>query len=1114
MSSSRRDFLQSAASTGAVLALPSQRRPTTPRGTSMRSLFFNFSHQTHEGHEYFVMVGKYRYRLTPTGGRHPVNSVAFRRNRFLQMLPEGSITHVAERIAVPPNEVVLGYTLIDPDVNTGTYKVASLHLLPPITSFAYAYRQARRNVSATAPLPLSAKRKKYGLAAAVTLRDLIEEQDLLDTTTFATALANLHPELLSADPNSAAHIQTNHIQAQTGGMDQLISALESAPPADPTNNSANWGTLVPYTQSDGVTPLIGQTGNNKGLIVYDIRWNPVLKDPYIKGVVNPALKAVKNDTTLGADVTSVDPTFDTGSLQGRIWNRNDGVSSIDQSPGLSRVSTEGQQYVLSNATPSFNGYSLSSAVTFVSGSPQVVLTFKNWYVRWLGLFIQFYDGGGNVVPASQVPGISADQNLDTSNNELYLGPLTPEFTILGIPVQSSGNTATFNFPTGVATSAKILASGLGYGSHTNPDTETFGVTMTSIFNLSLPALLLGLGIAGVLDVCMKQVVIPNVTLIATEFATGESGGTPLQEATIFWRAIVTGLTNPTGPLKIFLTEFGEFLAESEVTEALTDAIPIVGAILQAIGTAGALATLAETSVEVALSPWTYVYDLVGTYDLSVTLNPGSPSGFPASAATYKVTAIFDNGVPQVQTLNMPGSGVQTLPPVVFQSVPLGGKVVLSVGFYDAVSTEVGHGATGSLDNSPSTPKAITITQIPLPLGPGVLYHHKQKTTLDSQGNHVWACAPAPATPANVAACQPNPGQLCALRDITYNPSQSYVGYAWQSYSTQACTAGGAGQLDQIANIPSVNDGANAQTGYATIPCGLQNASHAVYDPLGRAGFNYYVDTTNGLNVLRQIQLTPPSIADPRADIAWGKFSLAPDDLLLHPSGAVISINSSFSRMESLRIPSESTSDANAGLLSLANVHAGPGTRPGLFDTPTVGTITAEGAVLVVEAGNNRIHAIDAAGNPLRLFTKQPEPYFLYFSATGGAQTIYLDIAVEFSGFIYVLSVNASVYRLDIYHSDQGGTEPITTTMNFNAAKLVVDYWRNVYSLNYEVLTVNGALPPSGVTEPSISQWIPTTPPPCEGRPPHHVFPTKGIHRPVPPRRPLRRRDLWRYVPGQ
>src|SRR5262249_36637002 len=150
-----------------------------------------------------------------------------------------------------------------------------------------------------------------------------------------------------------------------------------------------------------------------------------------------------------------------------------------------------------------------------------------------------------------------------------------------------------------------------------------------------------------------------------------------------------------------------------------------------------------------------------------------PNGFPAAAATYKVTAIFDNGTPYVQSLDMPGSGVKSLPPVVFQGVPLGGNVVLTVGFYTVDGTQVGHGTTGSIPNSPPggsvSGPAITITEDQLPINSSTVYQHKQKTGLDAEGNHTWICgAPAPLGPKGPPGCAPNPENLCSFRNIAYS----------------------------------------------------------------------------------------------------------------------------------------------------------------------------------------------------------------------------------------------------------------------------------------------------------------------------------------------------------
>ncbi|MET0961682.1 MAG: hypothetical protein ABWY05_02535 [Noviherbaspirillum sp.] len=82
----------------------------------------------------------------------------------------------------------------------------------------------------------------------------------------------------------------------------------------------------------------------------------------------------------------------------------------------------------------------------------------------------------------------------------------------------------------------------------------------------------------------------------------------------------------------------------------------------------------------------------------------------------------------------------------------------------------------------------------------------------------------------------------------------------------------------------------------------------------------------------------------------------------------------------------------------------------------------------------------------------------------------------YSGYLYVLSRDGSdVHRLDIYHPEQDGAAPICTTAGINTARLTVDPWRNVYTLNYEVLRLPDGSIPATLTEPSVSLWVPLPP---------------------------------------
>jgi hypothetical protein len=97
----------------------------------------------------------------------------------------------------------------------------------------------------------------------------------------------------------------------------------------------------------------------------------------------------------------------------------------------------------------------------------------------------------------------------------------------------------------------------------------------------------------------------------------------------------------------------------------------------------------------------------------------------------------------------------------------------------------------------------------------------------------------------------------------------------------------------------------------------------------------------------------------------------------------------------------------------------------------------------------------------------------------GTAAVCLDIAVEPTGYAYVLTHTGkgdqiSDFALDIYTAEgaflnRTGSVPGATT-GFVGAKIAVDIWRNLFTLDYQV-TVG----PHGQSEPQISQWVPTPP---------------------------------------
>jgi hypothetical protein len=87
---------------------------------------------------------------------------------------------------------------------------------------------------------------------------------------------------------------------------------------------------------------------------------------------------------------------------------------------------------------------------------------------------------------------------------------------------------------------------------------------------------------------------------------------------------------------------------------------------------------------------------------------------------------------------------------------------------------------------------------------------------------------------------------------------------------------------------------------------------------------------------------------------------------------------------------------------------------------------------------------------------------------------FLDVACEMKGFIYVLwhkkhVTSAADYYLDIYNPDGSPLTKEGSNGQPAAARMTVDQWRNMFTLNYEQM-----LGKDGRPEPTVSVWIPST----------------------------------------
>ena len=1111
-----------------------------PPGKYARTLFFNLSHEEHAGRTYYLTGGGQRCTLTPVADAPQVLSSARKTNKFLAGVADDQITHHVENALFASDSVTLCYVSSDIDAKAGTWSMSSTQLVIAPSGAARAYAQARKATPSGA-LPMSAKRGIYGTAPAQTEQDLRDERDLLDTVSHAATLVGCHPDLMSLEPGSAHIVHSMHVDrnidvillAKKLNSSQYGPAMPQQAPGQP--NATGWATLQPLLP-DGPSEISGPIRNRTGLHKGRIQYQPSLHTDLhtlARSAMNGTIPLVKNDASLGADITDVVPSDPpvNAALTGTLWMRHDGLTKIDQSPGTGFTPPSGVTMTLKQQNPQ-NGYRVKASSTQSGGANKASLSLLNWFLEFRGVWLQFLDANGKVLQLGDLLEYQRgtivamhDKGPDTKT-EMFVSVIGPVFTVFAIPAAPGFIQPSFNVPTAAST-VRILSSGLSYQrGNTYPDTVLHGAIMTGVFNYGITALLAAAGAGPFIPALWKVVVIPLAQTIVLELITiinaqlnpnGDKSLVGQLSTPGFWigQALVVGkmiVNLAAGPgLKALVTWIFGALTEA-VAE---DSVPVVGQIMQAVSIAVGGLSLDETTAELALTPWTYVDDLVFTHELPVTIlkdsgdpsaNPPDPGDdtFPKAANSYTVTVMFDDGTPYTQTRPLNPPVPSTLLPVVFLDVPLGGSVNVSVAFVQKASVAgqpdilLGKGTTGLIPNVAHAAPTFAIEEVAFPISSNTQYRHRQKTTLDASANHVWAAGAAPTVNAATAVCG-GAGTVCAYRGISVRQGsgsvRGYVGYAWQAQNTDpnrapSCVGGGVGQLDQIANLntDSGNNGANAQLGYVNGSCGIGVPGVRVaYNLLSHGTANFYLDTTDpNVPIVRQVALEPtPAFASPLSGQAcqascqaWGVLNFPSDVLLLHPAGHLVSINNVSHKIETLRIPAVSMSDADAKVQLVAQVKSGKGSRPGLIDSPVAAAISPDGVILILEVGNNRIQAFDLGGNPVRHFTRQSGPNTSPYSLTlGGTDPTkgwqYLDLAVEYTGYLYVLSYHNSsyLYRLDLYHPQQSGNNPIATTCNVNAARLTVDFWRNVYTLNYEVLQLpNGA--PAGLTEPSVSLWTP------------------------------------------
>lgn len=995
-----------------------------------------------------LRVGSHAYALAA----HTPQTLARARrsNAALAVLPDQRVTHYTGPVRMPGNHpVMLRITAprLRPDDPLDRLLLTAIHIPRRLRAAGIAQRRA-------AGIATSLAKFIAINGPGVTPADdvLLDIGDIATAFDAAKSLVFHHPELLAFQGVPAETI-LNIIEGAPGLYALASSMWKQSQDHENDPTQPNWVTSQPGTDwrtGEPTTPIY------------------VWSDATIENLALPLQSALRL-------------TKDTLSLLGQCWTVQPGITQvpITKALGSRRLSAEAN-YTVKELTPQSG---VSNSFAYDPSTSTATITLTNYYLRWLQVSVDQYGPAPNNEPI----GTTA-----------VLGPLAPVDTVMAVPLPAQPSDYTFTFDE-KASKAIVSMGGLGQVPF-DWQYDGNGIILTSVFNYAVPTAFIALGVAvdqgGKAWTDLTKTIVGKILTLLEAVVEGPVGGAVTGGLSL--EDVLAAIANCAGALLLDAVAGSDAL-KAYVTDALgesalEDAVPFIGWVARAIGSAADVASMIETSVEVARSPATMSLSIVRTMDVSVTVeaDPTHQHQWPATATHYVITITYDDGptysyVGQMDPTTQQGPIMHTFrdPPIMhtFPDLPAGGSITVFACFYAANDWLAGQGKTTSMDAQPNQGStlmvpAFEITENLVPLSAKTTYSFKEKLGF-ADNARVWlpASSGAPTATASNLDNSNVGSNLSALGTLTLNEPLSTLGYMWTASGQDIPIVGTGNQpwSGQISAFQAISDAENPQSGlkfpgfgYIARPC-LAFPPPTAVNPAAD-GFLLEPDTQGSFMLLRALSLQSGQPLLPSPAQSFGRFEGLLDDLAIHPAGYAVALSIATCTLQVLKLGAQADDAAAPG----AALYGGQGTRPGLLSDPAAIACSLD-KILVLQTTpryqQGCIVAFDFKGNPVNCFGSG---WVMPLHPEGTSNVTVLDLSVESKGYLYVLkyltpssgAVLPGDYRLDIY-APSGSL--LTQVVGLAAARLQVDLWRNLFTLNYEI--VQG----SGRTEPSVALWIPSTP---------------------------------------
>ena len=1022
------------------------------------TLHFDLSHLSPD-QPFTLHAGYGRYGLA----RHTRHTLAQARrfNAALAMIPDHQVTHFAGPVRVPAAAPLLLRVTAprrEPGDLLDRLVLTSVRLPRGHRAAGLARRRRQRGGS---PLRVPPKLVKYGLAGDGDTagglppdKVLIDIHDLNTAEDAAYSIVFHHPELLTLEATSADAVM-NWVETARGIDDLAQAILDQSQAHDRDPGQLNWA--VSMAGKDW------RTGQPAGALY---AWSCKTLE-YLSQPLQDTLQATKDDT----------------SLEKQCWTVQPGTTQVPmkEAPATAATAAAMATYTVKELTPQSG---VEHDFTYDPGTKTATVSLKNYYLRWLTVSVDQYAPGpnGKKVGTTQV-----------------LGNQSPVDTIMAVPLDPDWSDFPFTFDD-QASRAVVSLGGLGQVPFSWPY-DGDGIGLTALFNYAVPTAFLALGKAvddsG--DWSEVEKSVAGKALAVLEAATGGPIASAVGTGDAQLTDVLYAVANCAASLLLgVLTSKGcealqEYITEKLGAAAAEESAPFVGWVATAIGAAADVASMVETSVEVARSPATMSLDIERTMNVEVTVEGDAQhqGHLPETATRYLISITYDDGPVYSYADQMTGTTQDSVTHT-FADLPAGGNITVLASFFSKTGWLAGHGVSPSTQAQPNKDSTLVMDAFPVkentvPLTATTTYTLKEKLGFQG-GSRVWIASP-PASPPTATWSDLDGGDvgdnLHHLGQLTLNEAASELGYSWQA-SGQNVPLGPPGPDNkdpfngQMFSYQAVSDGQVPQSGLRFPGYGTSSPACLAFPPPTMArpvgdGFLLEPDDAGKSMLLRAISLQPgqPMISSPGQ--SFGRFTYPQDDLAVHPAGYAVALNTATCKLQIVRLTAL-TADASA---PAAAILAGQGNRAGLLNNPVAVSCALDRIVVLQSSDPDHypqgcLCAFDVKGNPVNCFGGGASSVAA-LHPEGTAQVELVDLSVEPTGYLYVLKYLASPssgrtqagdYRLDIYSPDGAFLAQIA---GIAAARLHVDLWRDMYTLNYEILQG------SGRTEPSVALWIPSTP---------------------------------------